>query len=173
MFQYPTKTSDNPLPISQIAFFFVVSCPEWSGSVANCNQLHAIGPLRSAIGRLCPKFAPSSSSSPPPRFRLHAGILNAICIHQPRQCQRFISTAMLWRNLPLNHRPPRPPSSVLFCVKLKPRWARGRRTSKCGKGSLTLASISPAKLSADSFAGRAENLAYPRRGAEKVSKAPN
>ena len=76
-----------------------------------------------------------------------------------------ISTATLWRNLPLNHRPPRPPSSVLFCLKLKPRYVPERRTSKRGKGSPTPASTCETFCRLIRRASR--ERAFPRRRAEK------
>src|SRR5438128_8711573 len=82
-------------------------------------------------------------------------------------------TATPWKNWPLNHPRRRPPSSVLFCLKLKSWSARERPTNKSGNGSPKPGSISPAKRFADSFAGRARKRAHPRRRARKVSKSRN
>src|SRR5437870_2794892 len=73
-----------------------------------------------------------------------------------------------WRNWPLNHPPRRPPSSVLFCLKSKPRYARERRTTKSGNGSPKPGSISRAKRFAGSFAAHVKEIAYPRRGGKSV-----
>src|SRR6266566_1883254 len=73
-----------------------------------------------------------------------------------------------WRNWPLNHPPRRPPSSVLFCLKSKPRYARERRTNKSGNGSPKPGSISRAKRFAGSFAAHVKEIAYPRRGGKSV-----
>lgn len=173
MFQYAQNRAKTLCPSRNSASFLsliVRNGPLLLQTVAGCTQ-----PVRfpSAIVRSCPKLPPTPSRSPHPQFHLQAGVLSAICIHHTRQCQPLISTARLWRNLPLNHRPQRPPFSVLFCLKLKPHCARERPTSKCGKGSPTPASISPAKPFADSFAGHAKKRAYPRRRAGKVPKSPN
>src|SRR5206468_9645416 len=76
-----------------------------------------------------------------------------------------------WRNWPLNHPPRRPPSSVLFCLKSKPRYARERRTNKSGNGSPKPGSISRAKRFAGSFAAHVKEIAYPRRGGKRDRKS--
>src|SRR5690348_1769392 len=148
MFQYPQNPATTRSPSHKLLCFLslvVRNSPLLLQTVTGCTQPVPVGPQSPVSVR--------NSHQLPKNFRsqihLRAGVLNAICIHHLRQCQQRISTARPWRNLPLNHRPPRPPSSVLFCLKLKPPCALERRTSKCGKGSPTLASISPAKPFAD------------------------
>ena len=120
-----------------------------------CPELSLIVPTSSALVRNGP-------------FLSEMTTLNAICIHQPCQSQLLISTATPWRNWPLNHPPRRPPSSVLFCLKSKPRYARERRTNKSGNGSPKPGSISRAKRFAGSFAAHVKEIAYPRRGGKSV-----
>jgi hypothetical protein len=141
-----------------------------------CSKLPPVAPNLSASGRSRPflsEIPTNSFKSPLSQIRLRAEVLNAICIHHLRRCQLRISTAAPWRNLPLNHPPRRPPSSALFCLKLKPRCSQERHTNKSGNGSPRRASISPAKRFADSFVAHAKERAYPPRWAGKGPTSPN
>src|SRR5213082_3995668 len=115
--------SHNSLFLLHLA---VQNCP----LVRKCPRSLRSRPLLSAMVRFCPKLSPTPSRSLHPQNPLHTVIVNAIYIHQPCRSQLLISTATPWRNWPLNHPRRRPPSSVLFCLKLKPRYARERPTNR-------------------------------------------